>query len=159
MDYFRACQLTVTFHFRPTDLYHTCYTLSGAAVAQHCETSKPPLILGHPDNELLPTHPVHNVPPKCVIDAYKYFLKNELIESEHTNGQWNGDTAASEEPPLAATASAEVDVVDVDMREQSVDSERSMASQRSTTQSDSMSGVTSGDTSQRSSEERSESID
>lgn len=74
---------------KPSDLYHTCYTLSGVAIAQHCEASKPPVILGHPDNELLPTHPVHNIPPKAVIDAYKHFLRHELVESEHTNGHCN----------------------------------------------------------------------
>lgn len=136
---------------KPADLYHTCYTLSGAAVAQHCETSKPPLILGHPDNELLPTHPVHNIPPKAVIDAYKYFLKNELIEEEHTNGQCNGEDEAA----AAAPASADVDVaIDVDTRETSVESNRSNTAD-TTTRSDSVSASSS----QRSSEERSESID
>ncbi|XP_058453191.1 protein farnesyltransferase subunit beta [Malaya genurostris] len=75
---------------KPADLYHTCYTLSGLAVAQHCETNKPPVVLGHPDNEILPTHPVHNIPPKAVIDAYKYFLNNELLEPDRVNGHCNG---------------------------------------------------------------------
>ncbi|XP_053695314.1 protein farnesyltransferase subunit beta [Sabethes cyaneus] len=75
---------------KPADLYHTCYTLSGLAVAQHCETALPPMVFGHSENELLPTHPVHNVPPKAVIDAYKYFLKHELLETEkQSNGHCN----------------------------------------------------------------------
>ncbi|XP_065074210.1 protein farnesyltransferase subunit beta [Ochlerotatus camptorhynchus] len=142
---------------KPADLYHTCYTLSGTAVAQHCETSKPPLILGHPDNELLPTHPVHNIPPKAVLDAYKYFLKNELIEAEHTNGQCNGEDAAT-----AAPASADVEVADVEMREASMESERSntasTGASTTTTRSETTDSM-SGTSSQRSSEERSESID
>lgn len=143
-------------HSRPADLYHTCYTLSGAAVAQHCETSKPPLILGNPDNELLPTHPLHNVPPKAVIDAYKYFLKNELIEAEHSNGQCNGDEATT-----AVPASADVEEADVEMRESSVESERSSAASTgaSTTTRSETTDSMSGTSSQRSSEERSESVD
>ncbi|XP_055638155.1 protein farnesyltransferase subunit beta [Toxorhynchites rutilus septentrionalis] len=71
---------------KPADLYHTCYALSGVAIAQHCDTSQPPLVLGHPDNELLQTHPVHNIPPKAVIEAYKYFLKHVQIEKEDNDG-------------------------------------------------------------------------
>lgn len=66
------------------DLYHTCYTLSGVSVSQHCDGELDPLIIGHPDNELLPTHPLHNIPPKSALDAYLYFQKqqNESEEEE-----------------------------------------------------------------------------
>lgn len=61
---------------RPPDLYHTCYTLSGLSVAQHCEVGMNPLVIGDPNNELLPTHPMFNVPPKAVWKSYVYFTEN-----------------------------------------------------------------------------------
>nr|XP_040226047.2 protein farnesyltransferase subunit beta [Anopheles coluzzii] len=76
---------------KPADLYHTCYTLSGLAVAQHCETHSPPLVLGDERNEVLPTHPVHNIPPKAALDAYRYFLEldqpGSASEEKHCNGK------------------------------------------------------------------------
>lgn len=140
---------------KPADLYHTCYTLSGASVAQHCETAKPPLILGHPDNELLPTHPVHNIPPKAVLDAYKYFLKHELIEAEHS-ANCNG-TPAGDDVEMSETT-------DEPLR--SVSSSRSSRSRSETPATETMSTSDDGKTedestsacsSQRSSEERSQS--
>uniref|UniRef100_A0A182NRS6 Protein farnesyltransferase subunit beta n=1 Tax=Anopheles dirus TaxID=7168 RepID=A0A182NRS6_9DIPT len=73
---------------KPADLYHTCYTLSGLAVAQHCETHSLPLVLGDERNEVLPTHPVHNIPPKAALDAYRYFL--ELDQPESAEDMCNG---------------------------------------------------------------------
>jgi protein farnesyltransferase subunit beta len=67
---------------KPADLYHTCYTLSGLAISQHCETDKAPLIVGRPDNELLPTHPLHNIPPKSVMKAFLYFQEGPML-SDH----------------------------------------------------------------------------
>lgn len=31
-----------------------------------------PLVIGNPENEVLPTHPLYNIPPKSVIKAYVY---------------------------------------------------------------------------------------
>uniref|UniRef100_A0A8W7NTB3 Protein farnesyltransferase subunit beta n=1 Tax=Anopheles atroparvus TaxID=41427 RepID=A0A8W7NTB3_ANOAO len=72
---------------KPVDLYHTCYTLSGLAVAQHCDSV--PLILGDERNEVLPTHPVHNIPPKAALDAYRYFVQLDAPGSaaEDCNGK------------------------------------------------------------------------
>lgn len=60
---------------KPQDLYHTCYTLSGVSIAQHCESTLCPKVLGDPSNELLPTHPLFNVPPLCVTKSLKYFAE------------------------------------------------------------------------------------
>uniref|UniRef100_A0A4Y0BLW0 Protein farnesyltransferase subunit beta n=1 Tax=Anopheles funestus TaxID=62324 RepID=A0A4Y0BLW0_ANOFN len=79
---------------KPADLYHTCYTLSGLAVAQHCETHSLPLVLGEERNEVLPTHPVHNIPPKAALDAYRYFIELDQPASaadEHCNGKQQTD--------------------------------------------------------------------
>ncbi|KAM8703485.1 hypothetical protein ACLKA7_008156 [Drosophila subpalustris] len=48
---------------KPQDLYHTCYTLSGVSIAQHSESAQNPQVLGDMINELLPTHPLFNIPP------------------------------------------------------------------------------------------------
>ncbi|KAH8295222.1 hypothetical protein KR018_008869 [Drosophila ironensis] len=58
---------------KPQDLYHTCYTLSGVSIAQHSESAVRPEVLGDPINELLPTHPLFNIPPKAVAAARSHF--------------------------------------------------------------------------------------
>lgn len=58
---------------KPQDLYHTCYTLSGVSIAQHSESSLNPQVLGDPANELLPTHPLFNVPPRAVARSLAHF--------------------------------------------------------------------------------------
>lgn len=58
---------------KPADPYHTCYTLSGLSIAQHCDIEHEPIVIGSPLNEVLPTHPVHNVPPKSVLKSYMHF--------------------------------------------------------------------------------------
>lgn len=68
------------FYLRPVDLYHTCYTLSGLAIAQHCcEYSDGPVVVGNYENEVLPTHPLHNIPPKSVINAFEFFQNFHAI--------------------------------------------------------------------------------
>lgn len=59
---------------KPADPYHTCYTLSGLSVSQHCDIERDPVVIGDPLNEVLPTHPVHNVPPKAALKSYMHFL-------------------------------------------------------------------------------------
>lgn len=64
----------VSLVLRPPDLYHTCYTLSGVSIAQHSEIGADPFVIGDfLNNELLPTHPLYNIPPKCVWQAFMHF--------------------------------------------------------------------------------------
>lgn len=67
---------------KPADPYHTCYTLSGLSVAQHCDIERDPIVIGDPMNEVLPTHPVHNVPPKAALKSYMHFLHQPEEEDE-----------------------------------------------------------------------------
>lgn len=60
---------------RHPDLYHTCYTLTGVAIAQHSQSTQNPLVLADPVNELLPAHPLFNVPPETVAQAIYFFEK------------------------------------------------------------------------------------
>jgi protein farnesyltransferase subunit beta len=57
---------------KPEDSYHTCYNLSGLSIAQNFTTSQP-IIVGHADNEVLPTHPLYNISPKAAMKAYLFF--------------------------------------------------------------------------------------
>jgi len=62
------------------DFYHTCYTLSGLAVAQHFSSSNNLnnellSVLGDPKNLLVPTHPVYNICVPAAVDASQYFDK------------------------------------------------------------------------------------
>lgn len=75
---------------RPADLYHTCYTLSGVSIAQHSEIDEEPTVIGDTlNNELLPTHPLYNVPPKCVWQSYMHF------QTYDKNGHDNNDVQNS----------------------------------------------------------------
>lgn len=65
---------------KPQDLYHTCYTLSGVSIAQHSECANSPQVLGDTINELLPTHPLFNVPPKSVAAARSHFSNSNDTE-------------------------------------------------------------------------------
>merc|ERR1719239_881464 len=57
------------------DFYHTCYTLSGLALAQIfvspglLSTS----VLGHPSNLVEPTHPVYNIGVESASNAARFF--------------------------------------------------------------------------------------
>ena len=57
---------------KPRDYYHTCYCLSGLSVAQHFNRGKLTAnkVIGDPENELKPTHPVYNIG----LDAAYYAL-------------------------------------------------------------------------------------
>lgn len=78
----------ISFHFhRPPDLYHTCYTLSGVSVAQHSEIEADPFVIGDIlNNELLPTHPLYNTPPKCVWQAFMHFQNYDDAGECSSNG-------------------------------------------------------------------------
>lgn len=43
---------------------------------------KPAVVIGYSNNELLPTHPIHNIPPKSVMNAYIFFQSNTNEASE-----------------------------------------------------------------------------
>ncbi|XP_009070032.1 PREDICTED: protein farnesyltransferase subunit beta-like, partial [Acanthisitta chloris] len=59
------------------DFYHTCYCLSGLAIAQHFGSGDlhNEVVLGVPENCLQPTHPVYNIAPEKVARAVTYFLQ------------------------------------------------------------------------------------
>ncbi|CAN0040253.1 unnamed protein product [Pylaiella littoralis] len=61
------------------DFYHTCYTLSGLSVAQHC-LSDSPTVVGNSSNLLRPTNPVYNIAEDKVSRAISYFI---TLPSDH----------------------------------------------------------------------------
>lgn len=66
--------------FRPRDVYHTCYTLSGLSVVQHGTSIGSAFVVGTPRNELNTIHPLHNIAPHYVYNAMDYFKNNEFLE-------------------------------------------------------------------------------
>ncbi|NWI24266.1 FNTB farnesyltransferase, partial [Sula dactylatra] len=62
------------------DFYHTCYCLSGLAIAQHFGSGDlhRETVLGSPENRLQPTHPVYNIGPEKVMRAVMYFLQQPV---------------------------------------------------------------------------------
>ncbi|GIY68381.1 protein farnesyltransferase subunit beta [Caerostris darwini] len=61
---------------KPKDYYHTCYALSGLSVAQHFHNGTKgydTLVVGHEENELVPTHPIYNICVPSAIQAIKHF--------------------------------------------------------------------------------------
>uniref|UniRef100_A0A914W7J4 Protein farnesyltransferase n=1 Tax=Plectus sambesii TaxID=2011161 RepID=A0A914W7J4_9BILA len=58
------------------DLYHTCYTLSGLAIAQHSLGARSDII-GGDANAVLPTHPVYNIVLAAEQKAKSYFSRLE----------------------------------------------------------------------------------
>lgn len=82
-------------YYRPPDLYHTCYALSGISIAQHCEVDMNPLIIGNPDNELMPTHPLHNIPPKAAWHAYCYFKDNYPVDDIWSENNVHTDSSVT----------------------------------------------------------------
>lgn len=92
--------------FRPQDLYHTCYTLSGVAIAQHSESALNPAILGDPINELMPTHPLFNVSPQAVAHSIHFYEQLNKLRSftQLNNNTVPLDTEISEEDPVEETS-------------------------------------------------------
>ncbi|XP_037025631.1 protein farnesyltransferase subunit beta [Bradysia coprophila] len=72
---------------KPPDFYHTCYTLSGVSISQHCKIDMFPFVIGPPENEVMPTHPIYNIPPLAAWKVFTYFQKNtdDMYESEHNS--------------------------------------------------------------------------
>lgn len=86
--------------FRPPDFYHTCYTLSGLSISQHCKVDMHPFVIGQPDNEVMPTHPIYNIPPLASWKVFMHFQKNisdMYTESEqNSNVVWGDDSEGDE---------------------------------------------------------------
>lgn len=57
------------------DYYHTCYCLSGLSVAQnfHMGSLAVKQVVGEPENELKPTHPVYNIGVDAAYYALQFF--------------------------------------------------------------------------------------
>ncbi|XP_061390297.1 protein farnesyltransferase subunit beta-like [Musca vetustissima] len=86
---------------KPQDLYHTCYTLSGIAIAQHSESAEIPAVLGDPVNELQPTHPLFNVPPDAVAHTthfYEQLNKLRSFADFNINDDGNNNDDVAEDP-------------------------------------------------------------
>ncbi|XP_009472273.1 PREDICTED: uncharacterized protein LOC104020564 [Nipponia nippon] len=68
------------------DFYHTCYCLSGLAIAQHFGSGDlhHEVILGVPENRLQATHPVYNIAPEKVVRAVMHFLQQPVPSPEPT---------------------------------------------------------------------------
>uniref|UniRef100_A0A669QDF1 Protein farnesyltransferase subunit beta n=1 Tax=Phasianus colchicus TaxID=9054 RepID=A0A669QDF1_PHACC len=68
------------------DFYHTCYCLSGLAIAQHFGSGDlhHELVLGIPENRLQPTHPIYNIVPEKVVKAVMHFLQQPIPSLEAT---------------------------------------------------------------------------
>ncbi|XP_036398354.1 protein farnesyltransferase subunit beta-like [Megalops cyprinoides] len=74
------------------DFYHTCYCLSGLAIAQHFGSRDlhHELILGKDENRLVPTHPVYNICPEKVAQALKHFHQLSVpVQREPATGTLN----------------------------------------------------------------------
>lgn len=98
---------------RSRDFYHTCYCLSGLAIAQHFGSGDlhHELVLGIPENRLVgggggdmglplqgfftlkvlcpslwqqPTHPIYNIVPEKVMKAAMHFLQQPVPSLEAT---------------------------------------------------------------------------
>lgn len=98
---------TIQLFCRPPDLYHSCYTLSGVSIAQHSEVGADPEIIGDEEtNELLPTHPLYNVPPKCVWEALLYFKGDteKGDDSEETSNMDESDAGKTDDMDCSDTA-------------------------------------------------------
>ncbi|KAF1548832.1 Protein farnesyltransferase subunit beta, partial [Eudyptes schlegeli] len=66
------------------DFYHTCYCLSGLAIAQHFGSGDlhHEVVLGIPENRLQATHPVYNIAPEKVVRAVMHFLQQPVPSLE-----------------------------------------------------------------------------
>ncbi|NXT32639.1 FNTB farnesyltransferase, partial [Pelecanoides urinatrix] len=69
---------------RSRDFYHTCYCLSGLAIAQHFGSGDlhHEVVLGVPENRLQATHPVYNIAPEKVVRAVMHFLQQPVPSLE-----------------------------------------------------------------------------
>lgn len=62
------------------------------SVSQHSCVDADPVVIGDLlNNELLPTHPLYNVPPKCVWQSFMHFLNSDTIGNDYEEHRNNGD--------------------------------------------------------------------
>lgn len=93
---------------RPVDLYHTCYCLSGLSIAQHCKFTLEPNVVGHSDNEVIPTHPIYNVPPRAVLQAQSFFARG--FDSASVASENSTDAPQDEDMLSEATTTTVSDI-------------------------------------------------
>lgn len=88
-----------------------------------------PLVIGQPDNEVLPTHPLHNISPKAVLNAYIYFEENnyDLYCEQNDNGIWGKDSENGDKPFKNGRLMSEMSGVD-DMEDSKCDDDESFRS-------------------------------
>lgn len=57
-----------------------------------------PFVIGQPENEVMPTHPLFNIPPLAAWKVFMYFQKNnyDMYCERNGNGIW-GDTSDIDE--------------------------------------------------------------
>lgn len=76
-----------------------------------------PFVVGPPDNEVMPTHPIYNVPPMATWKVFMYFQKNSQdmyaeSESSRCNNVWADDSSEadvrSESQPTETDESFEI---------------------------------------------------
>ncbi|KJE89422.1 farnesyltransferase [Capsaspora owczarzaki ATCC 30864] len=74
---------------KPRDHYHSCYVLSGVSVAQHDfrDPRKSTVVVGGPENQVLATHPLHNVLVSSVIAASKFYGKTPVVDPHPPKAQ------------------------------------------------------------------------
>lgn len=51
-----------------------------------------PRVVGHFSNEVIPTHPIYNVPPKAVLQAQTFFENNGSIQDIRATREGTQDT-------------------------------------------------------------------
>ncbi|CAF1323134.1 unnamed protein product [Didymodactylos carnosus] len=62
-----------------SDLYHTCYCLSGLSLFQHSFNKN--IICGNIENAVCETHPLFNIGPECAYDAMQHYKQLDASSS------------------------------------------------------------------------------
>lgn len=57
-----------------------------------------PFVIGQPENEVMPTHPLFNIPPLAAWKVFMYFQKNnyDMYCERNGNGIWGDNSDADE---------------------------------------------------------------
>lgn len=69
--------------------------------------------MGHFSNEVIPTHPIYNVPPRTVLQAQRFFDNSRVVPDERTTRESTQDTdrdVDEEEVRSEATATTVSDI-------------------------------------------------
>lgn len=69
-----------------------------------------PLVIGNADNEVMPTHPLHNIPPKSVYKVLMHFQENnyDLYCEKFKNGIWDDNNEYDKRPSSSSTREGSV---------------------------------------------------